>query len=174
MQREDVGDPSGTSLHSVLLPQNAVERRKTQFRLCAAASCLTIADRRPVIVAQRQALHGLSIVTLQAPRVHTSFVVCATVALDPSTLSTLDPYTPTPRREPLDPYTQPPLRNPSTQTLDPLRNRSVVTGLDPYTPKPRPLYAKPSTPRRFTLDPLRTGLYIMDFDHGSMKIIRRV
>ena len=30
--------------------------------------------------------------------------------------------------------------------------------LDPYTPNPRPLYANPSNPRRFTLDPIRTGL----------------
>ena len=51
-----------------------------------------------------------------------------------------------------------PIRNPYTSTLDPYTLRIIVPGLDPYTLYPRPLYANPSTPRRFTLDPLRTGL----------------
>ena len=49
MQREDVGDPSGTSLHSVFLPQNAVEKRKCDLALCAA-----MALPSSIIVANRQ------------------------------------------------------------------------------------------------------------------------
>ena len=76
---------------------------------------------------------------------------------NPSTLTPRPLYA-TPRRQPLDPYTPTPIRNPYTQTLDPLRKGHMVSTLDPYTLYPRPLYASPSTPRRFTLDPLRTGL----------------
>ena len=43
MQREDVGDPSGTSLHPVFLPQNAVEKRKTRFKDLHCTSYLATA-----------------------------------------------------------------------------------------------------------------------------------
>ena len=73
MQREDVGDPS-ENLSTLFFCLKMLWRgEKRNFRFCAAASCLAIADRRPVVVVTHQALHGLSIVILV---VHTSFAVC--------------------------------------------------------------------------------------------------
>ena len=79
MQRKDVGDPSENLSTLYFCLKMLWRGEKRDFRFCAVPSCIAIANRRPAVVAnlqaQRQALHGLSIVIL-APRVHTSFAVC--------------------------------------------------------------------------------------------------